>query len=158
MTTHFTYNFVEKTIVGTKASINRANACKEPEYSELCAKMAEHPDFKVEIKVINTKKDKKTYSNLTIKKMEDYILLQNDTEKFKEFKTLQDLAKAMGAKYPICKKWFLSQYPEFKNSEDDNKTRDALLAEKTALLAKLDISEEELLEEEPLSEDIKDAA
>ena len=77
MTTHFTYNFVEKTIVGTKASINRANACKEPEYSELCAKMAEHPDFKVEIKVINTKKDKKTYSNLTIKKMEDYISLPN---------------------------------------------------------------------------------
>ena len=37
MRTHFNYNFVEKTIIGTKAAINRANRGLNPEYNELTA-------------------------------------------------------------------------------------------------------------------------
>ena len=61
MNTKFTYDFTKKAIVGTKASIKRANAGKNPEYSELCAKLAENPDFAVIEKVIKSNPTKKTY-------------------------------------------------------------------------------------------------
>ena len=35
MKAHFTYNFVEKAIIGSKAAINRANKGMNPEYTEL---------------------------------------------------------------------------------------------------------------------------
>ena len=38
----FTYNFVNKTIVGTKSAINRANKGMKPEYGMLCEMLAEH--------------------------------------------------------------------------------------------------------------------
>lgn len=60
MKTIFTLNFVNKSIVGTKSAIARANKCLEPEYSELCALLEKHPSFKVEVKKIEKKKDKKT--------------------------------------------------------------------------------------------------
>ena len=141
MNTHFTYNFVEKTIVGSKRSIDRANKGLSPEYAELTKMMAEHPDFAVTVKIIKANNNKKTYSNLTIKRMEKYIELQeNAEEKLKEFKALQDLGKAMGALYPICKKWFLKEYEEFKNADEDSEedstnSRDVILATKTISLA-----------------------
>ena len=76
MKTIFTLNFVNKSIVGTKSAIARANKCLEPEYSELCALLAKHPTFNVEVKQIDKKKDKKTYSGLTFKAMKDYIATQ----------------------------------------------------------------------------------
>ena len=65
MKTIFTLNFVNKSIVGTKSAITRANKCLEPEYSELCALLEKHPNFKVEVKKIEQKKEKKTYTGLT---------------------------------------------------------------------------------------------
>ena len=56
MKTIFTLNFVNKSIVGTKSAIARANKCLEPEYSELCALLEKHPSFKVEVKKIEKKK------------------------------------------------------------------------------------------------------
>ena len=63
MNTHFTYNFVEKTIVGSKRSIDRANKGLSPEYAELTKMMAEHPDFAVTVKIIKANNNKKTYKH-----------------------------------------------------------------------------------------------
>ena len=46
----FTLNFFDKTITGTKASFNKANKGFGPEYEELTAKMAAHPDFELRVK------------------------------------------------------------------------------------------------------------
>ena len=62
----FTYNFVNKTIVGTKSAINRANKGLKPEYGMLCEMLAEHPDFTVAEKQIKHKADKKKYNGLTL--------------------------------------------------------------------------------------------
>ena len=156
MRTKFTYDFTKKAIVGTKASIKRANAGKNPEYAELCEKLAEHPDFVVIEKVIKTKATKKTYNNLTLKKMEDYIETQADAEsKLIEFRAVQKVAEARGAKYPLTKKWFLATYPEYKGNCITADQTEALieaeaeaLAKAEASLAKFDLTEEDILDED----------
>ena len=164
MKTKFNYDFTKKAIVGTKASISRANKGLNPEYAELTSKLAEHPDFIVIEKVINTNENKKTYNNLTIKKMKEYIQTQADAEnKLLEFEAVQKVAEARGAKYPLTKKWFLATYPEFKEnviSADQTKAlinADALKKANDAL-ANLTLSDEDLLEEEESIDDFKDVA
>ena len=158
MNTKFTYDFTKKAIVGTKASIKRANAGKNPEYSELCAKLAEHPDFAVIEKVIKSNPTKKTYNRLTIKKMEDYISTQPDSEnKLIEFKAVQKVAEARGAKYPLSKKWFLTNYPEFKENEIYAEQTKALieaeaLAKAEAAIANIALDDADLLDEEEFDE------
>ena len=158
MNTKFTYDFTKKAIVGTKASIKRANAGKNPEYSELCAKLAEHPDFAVIEKVIKSNPTKKTYNRLTITKMEDYIGTQPDSEnKLIEFKAVQKVAEARGAKYPLSKKWFLTNYPEFKENEISTEQTKALieaeaLAKAEAAIANIALDDADLLDEEEFDE------
>ena len=118
MKTIFTLNFVKKSIVGTKSAITRANKCLEPEYSELCTLLEKHPDFKVEVKKIDQKKEKKTYTGLTFDVMKAYISTLDDSDaKLVEFETVKKVATAKGAKYPLTKKWFLKKYPEFDFSK-----------------------------------------
>ena len=62
----FTLDFFKKTITGTKASFNKANKGFGPEYEELTAKMAAHPDFELRVKEQKTKttKAKRTYEGI----------------------------------------------------------------------------------------------
>ena len=113
----FTYNFVNKTIIGTKSAINRANKGLKPEYDTLCEMLAEHPDFTVVEKQINHKADKKKYNGLTLPRMKEYIETQpNSKERLIEFAAIQKVAATKGAKYPLTKKWFLATFPEFKEN------------------------------------------
>lgn len=113
----FTYNFVNKTIIGTKSAINRANKGLKPEYDTLCEMLAEHPDFTVVEKQINHKADKKKYNGLTLPRMKEYIETQpNSKERLIEFAAIQKVAKTKGALYPLTKKWFLATFPEFKEN------------------------------------------
>lgn len=113
----FTYNFVNKTIVGTKSAINRANMGKNPEYTTLCEMLAAHPDFTVAEKQIKRNPDKKKYNGLTLPRMKEYIETQSKSEeRLREFAAIQKVAAAKGAKYPLTKKWFLATFPEFKEN------------------------------------------
>ena len=113
----FTYNFVNKTIVGTKSAINRANMGKNPEYTTLCEMLADHPDFTVAEKQIKHNPDKKKYNGLTLPRMKEYIETQpKSEERLREFAAIQKVAAAKGAKYPLTKKWFLATFPEFKEN------------------------------------------
>lgn len=113
----FTYNFVNKTIVGTKSAINRANKGMKPEYDTLCKMLAAHPDFTVVEKQIDHKTDKKKYNGLTLPRMKEYIETQpNSKERLIEFAAIQKVAATKGAKYPLTKKWFLATFPEFKEN------------------------------------------
>ncbi len=118
----FTYNFVEKTIVGSKAAIERANRGLNPEYAELTEMLAAHPEFKVSVKNIQKKEGKKTYNRLTFDRMREYIETQFSNkeelnEKLAELEAIKAIAKAKKAMYPFTKKWFLNTYPEFKENE-----------------------------------------
>lgn len=117
MNNYFKFDFVNKTIVGTKTSIAKANRGYGREYEELCDKLSKQPTFAVRPKDIDIKEDKKTYNDLTFKRMEEYIKLQDNSEdRLIEFEAIKKVAEAKGAKYPLTKKWFLKAYPEFKTS------------------------------------------
>ena len=118
MKNYFNYDFINKAIVGSKAAIRKANTGNTAEYRELTAKLAEHPDFKVVQKEIKENTEKKKYNGLTFDRMKEYILTQNrSVEKLLEFEAVKKVAEAKGAKYPITKKWFLNEYPEYKTNE-----------------------------------------
>ena len=136
MRKHFTYIFTKKTIVGFKAAIDRANRGLNPEYTELTEMLAEHPDYKVKEKIFKKKEGKKTYSNLTFDRMEDYIkarFADEDTlnAKLIEFEAVKTIAEVKGAKYPLTKKWFLNTYKEYKENDVSEQER----AEKVKALA-----------------------
>ena len=137
MKTIFTLNFVNKSIVGTKSAIARANKCLEPEYSELCALLEKHPSFKVAVKKIEKKKDKKTYHGLSFQAMKDFIATQENSKlMLAKFEKVMEVAEAKGAKYPLTKKWFLKNYPNYKSNEvsDSEATLDDEVEEELTLL------------------------
>ena len=110
----FTLNFFDKTIIGTKASFNKANKGFGPEYEELTSKMAAHPDFTLEVKEQKhkTTKSKRTYDGLDFTFMEDFIsTLTNAKEMMAEYKAVKKMADDCGTKaYPLTKKWFLGKF------------------------------------------------
>lgn len=118
MKKYFEFNFVTKTIVGSKSAIARANKGMHPEFKELCEMIKVQPTFAITVKAIEQKEDKEKYHNLTFKRMRIYISLQSDNKKkLAEFEAIKKVAEAKGAKYPLTKKWFLSTYKDYKNSE-----------------------------------------
>lgn len=142
MTNKFNYNFVNKTIVGSKRSIERANKGLSPEYQELTYMLSQHPDFTVVEKVIQVNESKKTYNKLTLDRMKEYIETQaNAEEKIKEFEAIKKVAKARGALYPLSKKWFLATYPEYKTNEISAEQASVLLANAAAALDEIDENE-----------------
>ncbi len=165
MKKNFNYDFERKAIIGSKSAINRANKGLNPEYKELSEMLAAMPSFSVQIKDIKKNKDQKRYPQLTFNKMEDYIRTQFSDEKelegkIIEFKAIQKVAEAKGAKYPLTKKWFLKTYPEYKESDvSENEAAaemDKELAAAAAALDALDLDDVDLEKEAPEAE--KDAA
>ena len=113
----FTLNFFEKTITGTKASFNKANKGYGPEYEELTAKMAAHPDFELRVKEQKTKttKSKRTYEGMDYKFMEDYIATFEDASLMKKYEAVKKMADDCGTKaYPLTKKWFLGKFSDME--------------------------------------------
>ena len=113
----FTLDFFKKTITGTKASFNKANKGFGPEYEELTAKMAAHPDFELRVKEQKTKttKSKRTYEGMDFKFMEDYIATFEDDTMVKQYKAVKEMAESCGTKaYPLTKKWFLGKFSDME--------------------------------------------
>ena len=114
MNVHFTINFFDKQIIGTKSSFNKAGKGFGAEYEELAAKMAAHPDFKLVEKEQKHKstKAKRTYDGLDFDFMEAYIEMQTDAQKLKnEYESVKQMAVNCGSsKYPMTKKWFLGKF------------------------------------------------
>ena len=114
MNVHFTINFFDKQIIGTKSSFNKAGKGFGAEYEELAAKMAAHPDFKLVEKEQKHKstKAKRTYDGLDFDFMEAYIEMQPEAQKLKkEYEAVKEMAEIRcSAKYPLTKKWFLGKF------------------------------------------------
>ena len=114
MNVRFTIDFINKSIIGTKSSFNKAGKGFGAEYEELAAKMAAHPDFKLVEKEQKHKstKAKRTYDGLDFDFMETYIEIQPASEKLKnEYESVKQMAANCGtSKYPLTKKWFLGKF------------------------------------------------
>ena len=119
----FTLNFAAKTIVGTKASFDKASKGTGSIYEELAAKMAAHPDYTFDIIPPKSNKKREEYPGMDIPFMLDYIEMKGDIEFSKKFEKILHFAETQGkSKYPLAKKYFLKQY---KTAEDSFKYDEA---------------------------------
>ena len=108
----FTLNFSAKTIVGTKASFDKASKGFGPIYEELAALMAKHPTYGVEIKEPKKAvKDKQTYAGMDVKFMLDYAAAVGQDDFRAKMVKVRDFTKASGnSVYPIVKRMFLEHF------------------------------------------------
>ncbi len=132
MNVRFTIDFFEQQIIGTKASFNKASKGYDPEYEELAAKMAAHPEFTLEVKEQKhqSTKAKQTYDGLDFPFMEAYIeTLSNAKLKMAEYEAVKQKAKDCSTKpYPMTKKWFLKTFGTKENPFDMDEAREAIYA------------------------------
>ena len=128
-TTYFTLNFLNKTIVGTKASFNKASKGVGAEYEELAAKMKAHPEYVIEFKVPKHKstKAKRSYDGLNFAFIEAYLEACEKPELDEEYKGVKRYADKHGLKsYPLVKKWFIDKFGDGENGFDMNKANEMI--------------------------------
>lgn len=109
---HFSVDFEERKIIGTKASLNKAKRYDSSEYKELCKLVAAHPRFEVVAKEVKKNKSKHTYKALNFSFIEKYISIQpNRNELMGEYEAVKSTAKSLGrSAYPHVKRWFLEKF------------------------------------------------
>lgn len=126
----FTINFINKEIIGTKSSFNKASKGCGPEYEELTAKVAAHPDFALIVKEPKHKTTtaKRSYDGMDFPFMESYIgILENADALLREYTAVKKMAKDAGAKaYPLTKKWFIQQFGTKEDGFDMEAAKEAI--------------------------------
>ena len=110
----FTIDFVKHSIIGSKASFDKAGKGISPIYEELTTKMNAHPSFELIVKAPKHKSNtpKRTYDGMNFQFIENYINIQkNATQIMNEYNSVRAFAKEqkMGV-YPFVKKWFLGEF------------------------------------------------
>lgn len=113
----FIIDFINKKIIGTKASFDKASKGSGAIYEELATKVAKHPTFELVIKEQKKRinKPKKVYDGLTFEFMEQYIAIKDDAERvMRVYEAVKNTSKSMKmGVYPTTKKWFLNKYKGF---------------------------------------------
>ena len=107
-------NYINNTIELTKKFAKAAGVLNSPEYNELLAIRRDYPTLPIVIREIKRKAGKKTYKNLTIAKMREYIVdwEGKDSEAVKQFDKVDALSKVQAGPYAYVKKWFLDHYTD----------------------------------------------
>ena len=126
----FTINFIEKQIIGTKASFDKASKGFGPIYEELADKVAKHPDFKLLVKEQkkHTTKAKKTYNGMDFDFMEAYISTRKNAKQLMEdYEAIKKEAEdSKISVYPFTKKWFLGEFDPDKQGFDMKKAKEEI--------------------------------
>jgi len=122
----FAYDFVNNTIVASKTTLKKAGKPGTPEYKELMKMIQHQPSFRIVEKEITVNKNKNVHAGLTMEVMKTHILAQKDSDTLMaEFEEAMKFGKS---KYPLAKKWFLNQFPDFKITKGKKAVSDAKIA------------------------------
>lgn len=146
---NITINYEASTIEVSKAFFNKASKFGSAEYRALRAVRLENEGFSVGIKTI----EKKTYKDLTIDTMAEYIRTQENSKKMLvKFEAVKKVAKAKKSLYPLTKKWFLKTFPEYKKAEVENEISSKLLSDVEKELAELAEEDSNIIPMKPRKE------
>lgn len=106
----FTFNHIDKTIVGTEHHFNQAGIPDSTAYKALMAAMEMQPTYSL-APIPSTKKveKKQTYAGLTLGLMADYIRIAGNEQSQAEFNHMVEGKTA----YPTIKSWFLEEFKHF---------------------------------------------
>ena len=127
----FTFNHIDKTIVGTEHHFNQAGIPDSTAYKALMAAMAMQPTYSL-APIASTKKveKKQTYAGLTLGLMADYIRIAGTEQVKAEFTHMVEGKTA----YPTIKSWFLEEFKHFNvNQAKTMIAKHELTARKTAV-------------------------
>lgn len=127
----FTFNHIDKTIVGTEHHFNQAGIPNSTAYNALMAAMALQPTYSL-APIPSTKKveKKQTYAGLTLPLMSDYIRIFANEQVKAEFTHMVEGKTA----YPTIKSWFLEEFKHFNvNQAKTMIAKHELTARKTAV-------------------------
>jgi hypothetical protein len=108
----FVFDYVNRTIVGSKTSIKKAGIPGSKEQAALLKLMRKEPGFAVVEKEIESNENKRTYDGLTFAFMAAYISIQPDAKQLTaEYESVKQIAENTSrSKYPFTKKWFLDKF------------------------------------------------
>lgn len=102
--TYFTYNHIEKTIIGSAMNFKKSGDSRNPQYNALMEAMAAHPNYK--LSPVAPEFQKQTYKGLNFDLIMDYVAyIGNDIQKA-EFEEIVN----SNATYPTIKSWFLDYF------------------------------------------------
>lgn len=106
-TTYFTFNHINKTIVGSEFNFKMSGNPKKPQYEALMKAMACQPAYTLS-PIASTKKveKKQTYKGLNFELMMDYVEFKGNKVQKAEFQAIVD----DNASYPTIKSWFLDNF------------------------------------------------
>ena len=127
----FTFNHIDKTIVGTEHHFNQAGIPDFTAYKALMAAMAMQPTYSL-APIPSTKKveKKQTYKGLDMTLMADYIRIAGTEQVKAEFNHMVEGKTA----YPTIKSWFLEEFKHFNvNQAKTMIAKHDLTARKTAV-------------------------
>lgn len=115
-------NYRKNTIEITAAFAKKASRYVSKEYEDMVNIRSNFPTFTISV-VNTTSKRKGTFKGLSYECMKKYIINESgaDSEQMKNFDTLcgnSNEQSADKASYGQIKKWFLSEYPDFKNADE----------------------------------------
>ena len=106
-TTYFTFNHINKTIVGSEFNFKMSGNPKKPQYEALMKAMACQPAYTLS-PIASTKKveKKQTYKGLNFELMMDYVEFKGNEIQKAEFEEIV----SSNATYPTIKSWFLDNF------------------------------------------------
>ena len=128
-TAKYEINHIDETIIITKKFYKAAGILNSPEYKELMAIRRDNPTYKIVLREIKKKADKKTYRNLTYENMKAFIAAkETEEDKRKEIlaqlATVMELSKVQAGPYAYVKTWFLGLYGEAYNKYSETEEAD----------------------------------
>jgi len=130
----FTFNHIDKTIVGTEHHFNQAGIPDSTAYKALMAAMEMQPTYSL-APIASTKKveKKQTYAGLTLGLMADYIRIAGTEQVKAEFTHMVEDKTA----YPTIKSWFLEEFKHFNVNQAKTQIAKHELADRKATVRKV---------------------
>ena len=112
-------DFTNNTLTMSKAFEDAANDPSTPEYKLLQQIRADFPGLTVARKSRRPSKKTNPSKNLTYANMEQYIkAFKNAAELLAEFEKAKQLAGPQTNRYQYVRRWFLKQFPNYKELPD----------------------------------------
>ena len=112
----FTFDHVNKKIVGKDVDFQKAGIPGSKEESELTARMEARPTYGFTVLPTEKKPAKQTYKGLGRELMREYIGIQKEAVKYDLMAQLDKMIEEK-TKQPTIKSWFLEEFPGFTVSK-----------------------------------------
>ena len=132
--TYFTFNHINKTIIGSEFNFKMSGNPTKPQYEALMTAMAMQPTYTL-APIASTKKveKKQTYAGLTLPLMSDYIRIAGTEQVKAEFNHMVEGKTA----YPTIKSWFLEEFKHFNVNQAKTMIAKHELADRKATVRKV---------------------